>query len=261
MRYSLPVVPKLIAAPCEVPWSSMKGDDRKRHCAECDRDVHNLSAMTKEELQAFLHALVSSPENARLPCVSLYARPDGTVLTEDCPVGLRARRRRALLASTLGLGGVALAALTALALLSRGPASPKALWSDDPVGPPAPVTTLASTPVGTAPAVLAVRETGFVTIDGPPGTEVFEGSRFIGTAPVTFQTATGSHTYRASSSKGRGDDVFVLEISPDRHAIHTVRFPTPVTTTPTPTPTPTQRPGWHRTAGRMAPSVRHEMTL
>lgn len=70
MRYSLPVVQKLIAAPCEVPWSSMKGDDRKRHGAGARFHVHNLSAMTKEELQAFLHALVSSPENARLPCAS-----------------------------------------------------------------------------------------------------------------------------------------------------------------------------------------------
>ncbi len=32
----------------------MTGDDRVRHCATCDRDVHNLSAMAREEAEALL---------------------------------------------------------------------------------------------------------------------------------------------------------------------------------------------------------------
>jgi len=116
MIRSLPVVNTLIAAPCDVPWDTMHGDAKTRHCGECRRDVHNLSAMTYEEMQAFLEA--ATPDtNGHLPCISLFQRADGTVLTADCPVGLSARRRRSLLTSTLGIGAVALVAMTALATL------------------------------------------------------------------------------------------------------------------------------------------------
>ena len=116
MIRSLPVVNTLIAAPCDVPWDSMHGDATKRHCGECKRDVHNLSAMTHAEMRAFLDA-ATPDETGHLPCISLFQRTDGTVLTADCPVGLGARRRRALLTSTLSIGAVALVAVTALATL------------------------------------------------------------------------------------------------------------------------------------------------
>jgi hypothetical protein len=116
-RRSLPVVHSLIAAPCDVPWASMVGDDRRRHCGECKRDVHNLSAMTDAEVVAFLEAVAALPENVQAPCVSLYQRADGTMLTADCPVGLRRRRRRAILVSTMQLGAVAVVAVTALATM------------------------------------------------------------------------------------------------------------------------------------------------
>lgn len=133
-KRALPLVNTLIAAPCDVPWDSMQGDERTRHCSECKRDVHNLSAMTHAEVEAFLEALTPDA-SGHLPCISLFKRTDGTVLTTDCPVGLSARRRRSLLTATLGAGAVALVAMTAIATLWLD--HTRALASDDLVDRPA----------------------------------------------------------------------------------------------------------------------------
>lgn len=77
-----------IAAPCTADWDSMSGDDRARHCSQCNLKVYNLSAMSADEAAA----LVQGAEG-RL-CVRLYQRADGTVITQDCPVGLRLLRIR-----------------------------------------------------------------------------------------------------------------------------------------------------------------------
>lgn len=77
-----------IASPCSVGWERMVGDDRVRFCNQCDLNVYNISNMTRKQVEA----LVLSTEG-RL-CVRLYKRTDGTVITQDCPVGLRALRRR-----------------------------------------------------------------------------------------------------------------------------------------------------------------------
>ena len=77
-----------IASPCTVPWSAMDGDERMRRCGECRLDVYNVSDMTRDE------ALELVRERQGRLCVRLYRRPDGTVLTRDCPVGLRAWRWR-----------------------------------------------------------------------------------------------------------------------------------------------------------------------
>jgi hypothetical protein len=97
MEKEAPVLEGLkVASPCTVPWESMRGDDRVRHCGQCRLNVFNLSAMSRREAEA----LVRGAEG-RL-CVRFYRRADGTVLTRDCPVGLRAvRRRLALLGSAL----------------------------------------------------------------------------------------------------------------------------------------------------------------
>lgn len=151
MIRSLPVVNTLIASPCDVPWESMTGDEKTRHCGECKRDVHNLSAMTKAEMDAFLEA--ATPDaSGHLPCISLFQRPDGTVLTADCPVGISRRRRKALLTATLGSGMVALAAMTALATLSMLRPAP-ALHADAIERPiPAVLETRPATPAYPLPA-------------------------------------------------------------------------------------------------------------
>jgi hypothetical protein len=78
-----------IASPCRASWDAMTGTDTVRFCGQCRLNVYDLSAMTAAEAAA----LVARTEG-RL-CVRLYRRADGTTITRDCPVGLRAAVRRA----------------------------------------------------------------------------------------------------------------------------------------------------------------------
>lgn len=82
-----------IASPCSVSWDSMKGDDQVRLCKQCQLNVYNLSTMTLDEISALLES-----KDGRA-CVRFYRRADGTVLTEDCSVGLRLVRRKLLRAA------------------------------------------------------------------------------------------------------------------------------------------------------------------
>lgn len=43
-----------IEEPCHQDWAQMRGDERRRFCEQCDKHVHNLSAMTKAQAQALL---------------------------------------------------------------------------------------------------------------------------------------------------------------------------------------------------------------
>jgi hypothetical protein len=77
-----------IASPCPVNWEQMTGDDQKRHCSLCDLHVYNISEMSRKEAAA----LITGSEG-RI-CARLFRRADGTIITRDCPVGLRAVRRK-----------------------------------------------------------------------------------------------------------------------------------------------------------------------
>lgn len=77
-----------VAAPCSAGWDNMIGDERVRFCGQCQLNVYNLSAMTKADAER----LITQAEG-RL-CVRYYRRTDGTILTGNCPVGLRALKRR-----------------------------------------------------------------------------------------------------------------------------------------------------------------------
>ena len=77
-----------IATPCPISWNQMSGDDRVRFCDHCQLHVYNLSELSKLEAQT----LIASKEG-RL-CARLFQRADGTILTKDCPAGLRALRLR-----------------------------------------------------------------------------------------------------------------------------------------------------------------------
>jgi len=112
-----------VATPCSADWDSMAGDERVRFCGRCDLHVYNISEMSADEASA----LIAGAEG-RL-CARFYRRPDGTVITKDCPVGLvavRARVSRAaglLFAAALSLlpGTVARAAGAALQGEARKP--------------------------------------------------------------------------------------------------------------------------------------------
>jgi hypothetical protein len=78
-----------IASPCPAEWSKMIGDERMRHCSECNLNVYNLSAMTEREVERLLAA-----SNGQRLCTRFYRRADGTVLTQDCPWSFRVMARR-----------------------------------------------------------------------------------------------------------------------------------------------------------------------
>jgi hypothetical protein len=196
-RRALPLANILIASPCDVPWDSMVGTDRVRHCAACKRDVHDLSAMTRDEAEDFL-ARADAIGGVK-PCVSLFQRADGTILTADCPIGVRRRRLRALLAATMGIGALALMAFTALALLESGVPP---LTSDPTTLIPVPMTT--STP---APAL----GDAHVSVTGDAAS-VYEDGKWIGNAPLTFTTKPGAHAYTfISGAQSRSETVVVPE--------------------------------------------------
>jgi len=77
-----------IAAPCPADWDQMLGNERVRFCSQCSLNVYNLSGMTRADAES----LIARTEG-RL-CVRFYRRSDGSIITKDCPVGLRAIRRR-----------------------------------------------------------------------------------------------------------------------------------------------------------------------
>jgi hypothetical protein len=77
-----------IAAPCKADWDQMIGNERVRFCSQCCLNVYNLSSMNRSDAEA----LIARTEG-RL-CVSFYRRSDGSIITKDCPIGLRTIRRR-----------------------------------------------------------------------------------------------------------------------------------------------------------------------
>lgn len=78
-----------IASPCSASWDAMDGTDRVRNCGDCSRKVFNLSDMSSSEAEEFLKA------NGTSQCLTFYRRKDGTIMTDDCPVGLRKIRNAA----------------------------------------------------------------------------------------------------------------------------------------------------------------------
>ncbi len=128
---SLPILDNLddirIASPCNADWNGMKavagsaGDahGRARFCGSCEKNVYDLSSMTRVDAMALIE------RHEGKCCVRFYKRADGTVLTEDCPVGFRAAVRRAHLKALGGMATCAgaVAAVVAFLLGSANPIS------------------------------------------------------------------------------------------------------------------------------------------
>jgi len=93
-RARLPVLDNLrVAAPCSASWDAMVGDDRVRACGDCNKNVYNLSDMMRDEAEALIR------EKEGKLCVRYFQRADGTILTKDCAVGVKRRRRRRFVAA------------------------------------------------------------------------------------------------------------------------------------------------------------------
>ena len=113
-KRALPMLDQVrVASPCNASWAEMSGDDKSRYCGKCEKNVYNLSAMTREEAE-----LVMLEKEGDL-CIRLYRRTDGTVITADCPVGVRRKRLRLIGVVAVGLGAAAAGLTAALAITTH----------------------------------------------------------------------------------------------------------------------------------------------
>jgi hypothetical protein len=100
-----------IGTPCTASWADMQGNDKVRHCPQCQLDVYNFSEMTPLEINQIIAA-----RTGRL-CARFYQRPDGTMLTEDCHAGF----------PVTPLCGARIAAAALAALVTIAPANARAV--------------------------------------------------------------------------------------------------------------------------------------
>ena len=157
-----------VATPCRADWNQMTGDERVRHCAQCKKDVFNLSDMTREQAERLI-----IEKNGDL-CARYYQRHDGTILLADCSVGLAQKRTtRAVAAGALALlAGTPVAALS-LRTKAHVPAEPQ------------------------------VRITGVVEIEVPPPAPPTEATEIMGGMPPPIEVEQVKPA-RAAASKRLG---------------------------------------------------------
>lgn len=74
-----------IEIPCPTSWDNMTGNDSVRFCGQCSLNVYNIASMTDKEAEA----VFAKGTNGERLCARLYRRPDGTVMTDNCPRALR----------------------------------------------------------------------------------------------------------------------------------------------------------------------------
>jgi hypothetical protein len=181
-----------IASPCPASWESMTGSDSVRHCDLCNLNVYDISRMTRLEAEAFI-----AHTEGRI-CARLYRRVDGTVLTRDCPVGLRELRRRAS-----RVAGAVFAALVSLCSSAIGQTPSK---KDEKA------CTSKSLNISRRKAVQKGSGTPVVT-----GTALDIKNAII---PGTIVTVINEHTKDVSSARADGDGRFHFdELSPGSYTL------------------------------------------
>lgn len=107
-KTKLPVLPNIkVATPCTADWAKMSGDERVRACGDCNKNVYNLSSLTRDEAEALIL------EKEGKLCVRYYQRKDGTILLKDCSLGIVQKRKRRVIAAGVAalLGGGVFAAI------------------------------------------------------------------------------------------------------------------------------------------------------
>lgn len=68
-----------VTRPCPMRWDELRGSGAVRQCDRCDREVYDVAAMTAAEVERLVAA------SSTMPCMRLLRRPDGRVVTADCP--------------------------------------------------------------------------------------------------------------------------------------------------------------------------------
>ncbi len=132
-KFTNPLDSVRIASPCSANWNEMYGDERNRYCSECKLNVYNLSDMTQREAENFL---INAEGRV---CLRIFRRNDGTILTQNCPVGWRALKKKvsrtatAVFALIMGIfGGIlSLESLKSLRALTNYKEVPEIFFKTD----------------------------------------------------------------------------------------------------------------------------------
>ena len=154
-----------IGSPCSEDWGAMTGDDRTRFCDQCNKQVHNLSAMTETEARA----VVAQPS----VCVRYQVDPKTQQIRHRRP-----RRFLLRVATTAGLGAsLALPAAAGMATEADGPGLLERAWeslTELVAGPPVEVLgglEMVPEPPAPPPAVELAPMMGDIAVEPPPPVE------------------------------------------------------------------------------------------
>ena len=100
---------------CPYKWSKMKGDERKRFCNACQKNVYNVSKLSRDA------AVELISKNEGNICVRFYQRRDGTVVTQECS-SLRGLHQIRMNYGWLAMANAGFACLANILMPMLGPA-------------------------------------------------------------------------------------------------------------------------------------------
>ncbi len=193
-RRRLSILRVEIASPCEAKWDEMVGDQKTRFCLSCEKNVHDLTAMSAREVSAFFDE--SANDRA---CVRVWQRTDGMILREDCPLGIRRQRLRGVLLSGVSIAAVALGCFTGLALLhARSAHTNQSTKMDTPIAHHKPV-----------------HEPGLLTVLSSEGAVLFIDEKPIGNVTSAFPVdANVVHVVRVTDPRNGYEATTTVTVRP-----------------------------------------------
>ncbi|CAN5225712.1 hypothetical protein BH11CYA1_BH11CYA1_29460 [soil metagenome] len=100
---------------CPYKWSKMKGDDKTRFCNSCQKNVYNISKLSRQK------AVELITEKEGNVCVRFYQRRDGTVVTQECS-SIRGLHQIRLKYGWLAMANAGLACMANILMPMLGPA-------------------------------------------------------------------------------------------------------------------------------------------
>ncbi len=89
MPHELPILNQVqIPSPCPASWNAVTGDEKERHCQQCDKSVFHLSHMTAREA-----ARIVEEHRGNLCARIARRKSDGTIVTQAERSWLQSMRR------------------------------------------------------------------------------------------------------------------------------------------------------------------------
>ncbi|MFK7819043.1 MAG: hypothetical protein AB8G99_10015 [Planctomycetaceae bacterium] len=104
MSDELPILNRSsIPNPCPVAWDDMTGDDKSRHCSQCDKSVYHLSNRTAQEATKLI-----ADHKGDLCVQGIFRVSDGKLITKPTRKQRLGRFIRRMIVATATLPLVAL---------------------------------------------------------------------------------------------------------------------------------------------------------